>query len=422
MPRVSMTDRFLATVKPTPGARTDYFDSVTTGMALRVGERGHKGWSFHFTSPRDGRRARVALGTYPALSLAMARGRALEARGYVDEGKDPRDVFAAETSGAMTVADLIESYLEKHVRPNLRSAPAIERRIEKNVIPLIGAVRVADIHKRDINRVLDPILARGSRIMAARAFEDIRAVFRWAMARGDIDHNPMGGMKHPGTSKPRERTLEDDEIRVLWNGLPETLARSKSCQRIIKLCLVTAQRVGEVAGMRIDEIDLKARAWNLPGARTKNGKSHRVPLSDLALAIIKEAMADANKGRKKSSPFVFPCGDDGALSPLAVGRTIYRAQEATKERPLGRFGLKHWTAHDLRRTALTNFAKLGIAPVVAGAVANHLSVTKGTVTLSVYTQYSYDREKREALDQWAERIEAIVDGRAGEVVPIRGAG
>ncbi len=173
--------------------------------------------------------------------------------------------------------------------------------------------------------------------------------------------------------------------------------------------------------MRVDELDLKARAWNLPGVRTKNGKSHHVPLSEIALAIIKEAMADANNGQKKPSPFVFPCGD-GGLSPSAVGRTIYRAQEATKERPLGRFGLPHWTAHDLRRTALTNFAKLGIAPVVAGAVANHLSVTKGTITLAVYTQYSYDREKREALDQWAERLDAIVDGRAGEVVPIRGAG
>ena len=69
-----------------------------------------------------------------------------------------------------------------------------------------------------------------------------------------------------------------------------------------------------------------------------------------------------------------------------------------------------------------SFAKLGIAPVVAGAVANHRTVTKATVTLSVYTQYTYDKEKRAALDLWAERLAAIVEGEGGDIVPIREAG
>ena len=121
-------------------------------------------------------------------------------------------------------------------------------------------------------------------------------------------------------------------------------------------------------------------ASTLPGSRTKNKHAHLVPLSDLALVIIEEALADADDELE----FVFPCGD-GAMSPHAVARTIGRAQETSDERPTGRFGLSRWTAHDLRRTVLTNFARLGVAPVVAGAVANHRTVTKATVTLSVYT-------------------------------------
>ena len=90
---------------------------------------------------------------------------------------------------------------------------------------------------------------------------------------------------------------------------------------------------------------------------------------------------------------MFPCGE-GSLSPVAVARTILRANETSKERPLGRFGIAPWSAHDLRRTALTGMARLGVAPIVLGHVANHRTTTRAGVTLAVYSQYTYDKEKR----------------------------
>lgn len=407
MPRVALTDRFVAHAKPDATGRTDYFDASTKGLALRVSDSS-RSWTYHFTSPKDGKRARLSLGSYPALSLAVARARAIEARAQLEDGADPRDAARAD---ALTVAGLIEAYLDKHVRPSLRTAPAIERRFRKNVLPIIGGMKVAELHRRDANRVIDPIVARECPAEANRVFEDMRGVLRWAVARGDLDHSPLEGLSKPSAMKARERVLSEDEIRTLWAGLPKSLARSQACQRIVKLCLVTCQRVGEVAGMRRDELDLTAKVWALPGNRTKNGQAHRVPLSDLAISIIEEAL-----GASGNSEFVFPAGG-GALPPHAVARTIGRAQEASEARPLGRFGIAHWTAHDLRRTALTNLAKLGVAPIVAGAVANHRSVTKGTVTLAVYTQYGYDKEKREALDLWADRLTAILSGGA-EVYPL----
>ncbi|RPI36428.1 MAG: hypothetical protein EHM67_12705 [Hyphomicrobiaceae bacterium] len=140
-----------------------------------------------------------------------------------------------------------------------------------------------------MNRVVDPVLKRGRRVEAGRVFEDLRAVVRWAVARVDLDHNPFDGMKKPAGSTPRERALSDDEIRLVWNGLPTTLARSKACQRILKLCLVTAQRVGEVAGMAVSELDLRTATWTIPGTRTMNGHRHVAPLSTSAVGLIKEA-------------------------------------------------------------------------------------------------------------------------------------
>jgi integrase len=199
--------------------------------------------------------------------------------------------------------------------------------------------------------------------------------------------------------------LSDDEIRTLWKSLPKALARSAQSQRIIKLCLVTAQRVGEVAGMTRAELDLKAREWRLPGSRTKNGHPHVVPLSNLAIGLIKDALEDTGEGAQ-----VFPCGE-GSLSPVAVARTFLRAYETSKERPQGRFGIASWSAHDLRRTALTGMARLGVAPIVLGHVANHRSTTRAGVTLAVYSQYTYDKEKRQALDLWAALVDAIAGAR-----------
>lgn len=322
----------------------------------------------------------------------------------------------------MTIAGLVDAYLADPEKAALRSRAEIERRLRKNVVPVIGAVRLGDLRRRDVRNVTDLILKRSRKVEATRVFEDVRAIVRWAVENEYLDANPLDGMAKPAEPTSRNRVLTEDEIRVLWHGLPEALARSKQCQRIIKLCLATAQRVGEVAGMAASQIDLKAREWRLPGSRTKNGHPHVVPLSDLAIEIIREAMAEnaaaAEEGDGIKSESVFPSGE-GSLGTAAVARTILRGNETTKERPLGRFGIAGWSAHDLRRTALTGMARLGVPPIVLGHIANHRTTTRAGVTLAVYSQYTYAKEKREALDLWASRLIAICGGSTAAVVPLR---
>jgi integrase len=356
------------------------------------------------------RHVRLALGTYPAVSLAQARTKALEARAALDSGRDPSNAVGADPG--MTVADLVASYLDKHVRPNLRTAAEIERRFNRNILPILGHVRLGDLHKRDINRVVDPILGRGRPVEASHCFEDLRALVRWGVRRGDLDHNVTDGMRKPHQSQPRERALSDEEIRTLWNRLPEVFKRTKNVQRILQLCLITGQRVGEVAGLPSTELDLKGRIWNLPASRTKNKRRHTVPLSELALSVITDAIADAD-----GSAFLFPEGE-GALSPVVVTRTLGRALTPTADHPRGRFEIAHFTPHDLRRTALTGMAKLGTAPITIAHVANHRSVAKAGPTLGIYVQHDYEDEKRAALDRWGEQLAAIVRTPA-RVVPLK---
>jgi integrase len=399
MPRIQLTDRFIGGAKAKDGPQTDYFDARTPGLALRVTDRGVKTWTLIFTSPKNGKRARMTLGAYPATTLARARGLAIEARGFLDEKRDPRDALAGP-DGSMTVAALAQSYVSKHVRPHLRGASETER-IIAHIVKLIGLVRLADLHRRDVNRCVDPLIARGSMTSAARTFAKARAMLRWAVARGDLDRSPMEGMKKPEEPAARERVLSDEDIRKIWAA-----EFGSPYDQIIRLCLVTAQRSGEVAGMRVEEIDLARRVWTIPAARTKNQYQHQVPLSDMAASIIKDAIAVAGSASR-----LFAAEAGAAISSRNhVAKAVARARTA--------LGIAHWTAHDLRRTAITHMARLGVAPIVLGHVANHRTTTKAGVTLAVYSHYTYDAEKRAALELWADRLAAVVGGRVATVVPV----
>ena len=166
----------------------------------------------------------------------------------------------------------------------------------------------------------------------------------------------------------------------------------------LKLSLVTGQRISEVAGINLKEIDfnLSAPVWTVPGKRTKIKKPNRVPLSPLALAVIAQARELAG-----TSEWVFP-------SPTGKGPMGAHAATKALERARSAIGLEDFRIHDLRRTAATRMAELGVSPHTISLILNHASARKGSLTSKVYVQYSYDKEKREALDAWAARLEQLV--------------
>ena len=387
--KISMTDRAVASAGP-----GDLFDTQVKGLNLRTTAALVHTWYLLYTVPNGTKKARHKLGGYPQVSLAQARALALEDKALIASGTDPRGAKKAPTPGAMTVADLVKTYLERHVRPKLRSARSVERRLLKNVVPVIGGVRLADLHKREIIRCTDPILERGAPREATLVHKDLRSMLKWAVKRGELNSCATDGMDKPAEDVVCERVLTDPEITAIWNSS----ALKQHRHNVIKLCLLTAQRVGEVSGMRADEIDLNTRVWTIPADRSKNKHKHTVPLSDAACGIIKSAMP-ANSGQR-----LFP-----DTSTNSMGKHIARTD----------FGIAPWTSHDLRRTAITRMAELGVSPITLGHVINHRSTTKAGVTLSVYSHYDYAKEKREALSLWADRLAGIVGGGAATVTQIR---
>jgi integrase len=278
----------------------------------------------------------------------------------------------------------------------LRSADTIKRILNVNILPVIGNMPLAELHRRDVHRVTDPILKRGASAMAYKTFCHLSAMLSWAVERGYIDSNPAARMKMEGKSAPSSRFLSAEEIAALW---PALCNLRKPVELALKLALVTGQRIGEVGYMDTSELDLTKQVWTIPPERSKNKHSHTVPLSNMAIELIEEARSTALGTR---------------LLNLTAGQIDQTVKRNTT------LPVKDWRPHDLRRTVASHMGELGFSPLVIGHVLNHRGTTKSGVTLSVYNHYDYAQEKRQALDTWAKRLGGIVAGDVAKVVPLHG--
>jgi integrase len=413
-----------------------FIRSEGNGFSFRVMPSGAKTWLYIYSFA--GKRREINLGCYPEVTLKTARAKFEEARRKVKNGVDPvveEQEKAEARRRAPTVKDLCDEYLERHAKRFKKSWVEDERILAREVVPAWGRRQAADIIKRDVLKVVEAILDRGSPGMANNSFQVIRKMFNFAVERDILPFSPCTGLKLPAPKLSRDRTLSEQEIKAFWNNL-DGCAISSGIRAALRLTLVTAQRPGEVIGLHTDEID--GEWWHLPAERSKNGKAHRVPLTPLAREIIDRAIAEIKEARglepdQKYSGFVFPTPHLNKVRPmdqhamaLATKKNLARPLTDSKGRPLldasgkrateNRFGIDHFTPHDLRRTAATRMAESGEMDEVIDAVLNHAK--QGVIR--VYNLYRYDKEKQAALESWDRRLRGIITGEtSGKVISLR---
>ena len=407
MPRVKLTDRFVAGLKTS--VRTSYFDTNAAGLALRVTPKGVKTWAFVYRLGGRGPQW-LTLGTYPAMGLADARTAALDHRHSVDvEGRDPRQeekaehaaIVAAEATPAATApavftfADLARLY-ETFAKGRKRTWKDDVSKIEKYLLPAWGSMPLRDITRAHVHELLDKLAARGMTTGVNRMQAVISRLFTIALDRSLVDAHPAARMIKRFKENASERVLTDDELRALWAGLD---ARPGPAADAMLLRLLLGQRGGEVVGMRWAELDLESRVWELPASRTKNGRAHVVPLPPTALALLEALRAAA----PKDEPRVFS------------GLTVW--SDGHRELSTVHGGTYTWK--DLRRTVSTRLAARGFSEEIIGRALNH---ARYTVTARHYIKHAYVAEVRTALEAWDRDLAAIVAAREatdGAVLPFR---
>jgi integrase len=432
MPTIEFSVKALKHLKPPsrqdhgPIRQVDYWDSSTPGFGLRLSSTGVRTWTVMGRVMRAGKVAQIrhGIGPYaekdsePGLTLAVARMKAHEVRRLIEEGGDPGQIRQErirqqQETDANTFLGCTEKFLKLYVpknKPRLRERTLKEYTRHLLVdFKALHEMPIVAITKRDVNHALDQIQIRAVGVGVNRALATIRKLFNWLTDRGEVETPPTAGIRPRAPEIQRKRHLFGDadygrasEIALFW----------RACDRIgaagsfAKVLLLTGQRRDEVARATwpelLDVTGDNAR-WALPADRAKNWKDHLVPLGSLAVEVI------------RSTPHIVGCkyvfSSDGRTPRSGfnkIKRDLDKAIVALKkedpQKYRGQFD-ESWRLHDLRRTAKTGMADLGVLGDVRDAVFNH---APPQAMDRIYVHATYTAEKRDAMMKWEKHIRSLL--------------
>jgi integrase len=403
-----LTDTELRNLPSPAEGQVQYPDGKLPGFGVRVTSNGLK--TFYFVYRFHGRSRRMTLGRYPHTPLKDARGKAYAALRSLAKGEDPQ----IEESEPLGFSAALNEFVELYCKTSNRASTAYEtERILRAVfLKAWGTRLISTIGKSDVLLITDRFMRAGKPSAANHAFSAARKFFNWCVERGMIEISPCHTLNMPAPIGKRSTVIEDADLAVLWKVAAEEVGYPFGT--IFQVLALTAQRRGEVTGMRWDELDLDAGLWNIPGARTKNGQRHTVPLTPAVLEILEGLAPAAKKGK---SEFVFPARGkpEQSYTGYSKGKRELDAafEKARKKNAIDKgedpYEIEDldWTLHDLRRTAATRMAELGILPHVVERVLNHVSGTFGRVA-GIYNRFQYVDEMRDALTAWESHVLSLI--------------
>ena len=398
-----LTDAKLKSLYSSPPAeRIELNDGTISGLLLRVGPRGRPTWTLRYTVKGRGgvtergkklagrKFYRITLGEYPAISLLKARAQAATMLADADNGINPIErLESAATVRRGTIVELSESFLEHHCRGRLQSAGKAEWIMRDYVNPRFGDYAPKQVTRRDVIALLDDLKKRATPTATMDTRKWLSVFFNWALEREHVDFNPVSGVRSPVKSKPRERVLSLDEARAAWKAAQTEPYPSGS---LICLLMLTGARLREIGNAQVGWLARANACLDIPGEPYKTGDPTIIPLIPEAMEIV-ERIPKPPRG-----PYLIT--SNGGKRPVwtATPAALARIREGAEAR-LGR-KIDRWTIHDLRRTAATHMARLGVDEIVVERVLGHrIGGVKG-----VYNRYRYIEEKRAALQLWASEL------------------
>lgn len=304
----------------------------------------------------------------------------------------------------------------------------VKAAFERRVFPIIGTVAAEEVKRADLLAILDECKAEGLRRTANVLLADLRQMFRFAAEREIVQRNPLEGIKRAsigGKDVERDRVLADEELRVLWAAVPQA-AMSPRSAAAIWLTLATACRVGEAMSARWEHFKLESDAegrlvsgtWYLP--TTKNERDHTIHLSAFALKQVQALLSlrefgpAGDGGQQVLVPWVFPnSARTGPVDIKSFGKQLADRQRkagkrlANRSKATAALALSggKWTAHDLRRTAATIMARLGVSTDVIDECLNHKLQSK---VARVYIKDRRLSDQARAFDALGEHLQALV--------------
>ncbi|EDW1241170.1 tyrosine-type recombinase/integrase [Salmonella enterica subsp. enterica] len=368
-----------------------------------------------------GKQRTMLIGSYSDLSLSKARATVKELAAHVALGHDvagEKQARKAEAlarmedeKSALRVSELAAEYFQRQILPRWKHPDILRRRIDKDINPHIGGLKVEDVKPRHIDAMLQSIVARGAPTVANDVLRWTKRIFDYAIKRHALETNPAGAFELSdagGQESSRERWLSRDELIQFFQAMRMAKGFSRENELTMKLILCLCCRKMELCGAPWAEFDLDEAVWRLPAERAKNGNAIDIPLPPPAVEWLRELHSISG-----GSNWVLP-------ARKMQHRMIPHIQESTLPVALAKVrremsSVQTFTVHDFRRTARTHLAALGVDPVVAERCLNHrIRGVEG-----IYNRHQYFDERRAALELWAGLLVTLEQGGEYNVTPIR---
>jgi len=360
------------------------------GLFLLVKTSGKKLWRFRYQRPNSSSRTNLSLGSYPALTLAVARQMRDQYLSMLAQGIDPQKQQEEVSEQRQIELDSIFSVVagrwfqlkSKSVTEDY--AKDIWRSLEKDVFPAIGEISVQTLKARTIVEALEPIKARGALETVRRLVQRINEIMIYAVNTGLIDANPASGvgMAFERPKKQNMPTLRPEELPKLMRSLVmSNLSITTRC--LIEWQLLTLVRPSEASGTQWAEIDFDLSLWVIPAERMKAKREHVVPLSKQALEIL-EVMRPLSANRQ----YVFPSRND-PKQPM---------NSQTANAALKRIGYGgKLVAHGLRSIASTALNEANFNPDVIESALAH---TDKNEVRRAYNRSTYLEQRKDMMSWW----------------------
>ncbi|WP_409029362.1 tyrosine-type recombinase/integrase [Gracilimonas sediminicola] len=390
MPKRKLTDAYIRNFK-NPAKRVEIYDSLITGLAIRITKNGTK--SFVYRYRFAGKVKRFTLGQHPKVGLSKAREEAKELAYRVSKGLDPlMEVRNKIEDSKYTIADLADYFKKRYLPLMKKSTQATYKsRIDSSIIPTLGYYPVKSISKAHIVKFLEKIAFEDGQITNSnRTRAVLSSMMSFAVQKDIIDYNPVRAVKKLGREKTRDRIYSDNEIKLLWEAFE---LQREPVRSMLMMLLLNGQRLTETRTMRWK--DVNNGVWTLSQSHTKNAHPHLIPLSDFSQEIL-----DSIKGYSGKTDFVFLAPQKKNCPIPHVGKVPERIREIS--------GVSDFRFHDLRRTVGSSISRFNFSRVVAGKVLNHQQLSGDSYVTAIYDRYNYMDEKKEALQSWTDHIKSII--------------
>jgi integrase len=393
------------------GKQHTIWDAVLPGFGVRVSGGGKLAFVVMRRPMGSKKPVRVTLGHYPAMTLDAARKAAQDALAELLAGKSPteerkRRIRERAEADVHTFAGVAKRYLD-HVADK-RAVRQIRGIVERELIPRFDGRPVTSIRRREIAEMIDEIKNKrpgpgarrlGGEAAARQTLAYCKRIFRFAVARDLLDASPadaVSGEELIGVRKPRQRVLTDEQLRKVLTAFPwDTREGIEPQDRgrwpiapFLWLLVLLGVRRGELGAAIWDHIDLGKATWMIPAENAKTSEPHLVPLPQMAVRIFKSLP-------RFLGDRVFTTNGVSQIGGWSAFKREVDHQSSVTE----------WTLHDLRRTARTNWSKLGIEPHICEMMLGH----RQSGIVGVYDTHRFESERREALERWSRRVAEIVN-------------